>query len=161
MQARAMVRDGQLGEIRLVQVEYVQGGKAKPVSFAGGEALPWRYDPVRGGPSLVMGDIGTHAHNLLRFITGVEVAEVAAEVRRWAEDVLRQLRERSSDRCLGDPRRHPPAVASLPWGRRAGTGSRQNSDRALESPHNTGGRDHDEAVAIRRRATGIRGDGTG
>ena len=42
--------------------------------------LPWRYDPVRGGPSLVMGDIGTHAHNLLRFITGLEVAEVAAEV---------------------------------------------------------------------------------
>ena len=40
----------------------------------------WKEDPARGGPSLVMGDIGTHAHNLLRFITGLEVAEVAAEV---------------------------------------------------------------------------------
>jgi predicted dehydrogenase len=75
-QARAMVQAGQLGEIRLVQVEYVQGGRAAsgPVNKA------WKEDPQRGGPSLVMGDIGTHAHNLLRFITGLEVAEVAAEV---------------------------------------------------------------------------------
>ncbi len=79
-QARAMVADGQLGEIRLVQVEYVQGGKAAAPTFEAGESLPWRHDPVRGGPSLVMGDIGTHAHNLVRFITGLEVAEVAAEV---------------------------------------------------------------------------------
>ncbi|MDH3707765.1 MAG: Gfo/Idh/MocA family oxidoreductase [Acidimicrobiia bacterium] len=79
-QARAMVADGMLGDIRLVQVEYVQGGKARPATFDADQALPWRYDPVRGGPSLVMGDIGTHAHNLLRFITGREVAELAAEV---------------------------------------------------------------------------------
>ena len=79
-QARAMVADGQLGEIRLVQVEYVQGGKAREDDPEPGGDVPWRYDPVRGGPSLVMGDIGTHAHNLVRFITGVEVSEVAAEV---------------------------------------------------------------------------------
>ena len=79
-QARAMVDDGQLGEIRLVQVEYVQGGKAAERDPDPAGALPWRYDPVRGGPSLVMGDIGTHAHNLVRFITRVEVSEVAAEV---------------------------------------------------------------------------------
>jgi predicted dehydrogenase len=75
-QAKAMVADGQLGSIRLVQVEYVQGGRAK----AGAGRKAWKEDPVRGGPSLVMGDIGTHAHNLLRFITGLEVSEVAAEV---------------------------------------------------------------------------------
>jgi predicted dehydrogenase len=80
-QAKAMVMDGQLGTIRLVQVEYVQGGKAAendPDPSKG--KIPWRYDPVKGGPSLVLGDIGTHAHNLLRFITGLEVAEVAADV---------------------------------------------------------------------------------
>ncbi len=80
-QARAMVEDGQLGVIRLVQVEYVQGGKAAendPDPAAG--PVPWRYDPVRGGSSLVMGDIGTHAHNLVGFITGLEVASLAAEV---------------------------------------------------------------------------------
>ena len=78
-QAKAMVEDGQLGTIRLVQVEYVQGGKAdeeKPMPVV----LPWKYDPTRGGPSLVMGDIGTHAHNLTRFITGLELDEVSAEI---------------------------------------------------------------------------------
>src|SRR5258706_3246939 len=77
-QAKAMVADGQLGTIRLVQVEYVQGGKAdesKP-----DPSTSWRFDPVRGGPSLVMGDIGSHAHNLTRFITGLEVDEVSAEI---------------------------------------------------------------------------------
>jgi predicted dehydrogenase len=78
-QAKAMVMDGQLGTIRLVQVEYVQGGKAdesKPMP----EVMTWKYDPVRGGPSRVMGDIGTHAHNLTRFITGLEVDEVSADI---------------------------------------------------------------------------------
>jgi predicted dehydrogenase len=80
-QARAMVEKGQLGDIRLVQVEYVQGGKAReddPDPSAG--SVPWRFDPTRSGPSLVLGDIGSHAHNLVRFITGLEVTEVAAEV---------------------------------------------------------------------------------
>lgn len=86
-QAKAMVQDGQLGTIRLVQVEYVQGGKAdeaKPMP----EVITWKYDPVRGGPSRVMGDIGTHAHNLTRFITGLEVDEVAAEIGNIVPDRL-------------------------------------------------------------------------
>jgi len=86
-QAKAMVQDGQLGTIRLVQVEYVQGGKAdesKPMP----EVLTWKYDPVRGGPSRVMGDIGTHAHNLTRFITDLEVEEVAAEIGNIVPDRL-------------------------------------------------------------------------
>ena len=79
-QARAMVSVGELGIIRLVQVEYVQGGKAdesNPDPTTGSRS--WKYDPARGGPSLVMSDIGTHAHNLLRFISGLEVTEVCAE----------------------------------------------------------------------------------
>jgi predicted dehydrogenase len=78
-QAKAMVMDGQLGTVRLIQVEYVQGGKAdesKPMP----EVMTWKNDPVRGGPSRVMGDIGTHAHNLTRCISGLEVDEVAAEI---------------------------------------------------------------------------------
>jgi predicted dehydrogenase len=77
-QAKAMVQDGQLGTIRLVQVEYVQGGKADESKVFAPDN--WKFDPVRGGPSRVMGDIGTHAHNLTRFITGLEVEEVAAEI---------------------------------------------------------------------------------
>ncbi|MGI9610381.1 MAG: Gfo/Idh/MocA family protein [Acidimicrobiia bacterium] len=79
-QARAMVEDGRLGTIRMVQVEYVQGGNAGEDHPASDGDLPWRHDPDKSGPSLVMGDIGTHAHNLIRFITGLEVSEVAAEV---------------------------------------------------------------------------------
>ena len=77
-QAKAMVMDGQLGTIRLIQVEYVQGGKADETRVFSPE--DWKFDPVRGGPSRVMGDIGTHAHNLTRFITDLEVEEVAAEI---------------------------------------------------------------------------------
>lgn len=87
-QARAMVEEGIVGEIALVQVEYVQGGKASASDPDPADGLPWRYDPVRGGPSLVMGDIGTHAHNLARFITGMEVTEVAAQVGHIVPDRL-------------------------------------------------------------------------
>ena len=80
-QARAMVEAGELGDIRMVQVEYVQGGNAdesmvkKPASEKG-----WRHDPEKSGPSLVLGDIGTHAHQLLRFVSGKEITELSAEV---------------------------------------------------------------------------------
>lgn len=77
-QARGMVETGELGTIRLVQVEYVQGGNARENDPPPDKS--WRHNPAKGGPSLVMGDIGTHAHNLLRFITGLEITEVAAEV---------------------------------------------------------------------------------
>lgn len=79
-QARAMVEAGEVGIIRLVQVEYVQGGKAdesKPDLTSGPRS--WKFDPLKGGSSLVMGDIGTHAHNLVRYITGLEIIEVCAE----------------------------------------------------------------------------------
>lgn len=81
-QARSMVADGLLGTVQLVQVEYVQGGKAaeRDPDRPETDAVSWRCDPVRGGPSLVMGDIGTHAHNLVRYVTGLEVAEVSADV---------------------------------------------------------------------------------
>lgn len=79
-QARAMVAAGELGAVRMVQVEYVQGGKAdESVATPTGGPRSWRFDPSRGGTSLVMGDIGSHAHNLARFITGLEITEVCAE----------------------------------------------------------------------------------
>ena len=76
-QAKAMVDDGQLGIIRLVQVEYVQGGKAYENDPDPSES--WHFNPEIGGPSSVMGEIGCHAHHLLRFITGLEVEALSAE----------------------------------------------------------------------------------
>ena len=77
-QARAMVAAGELGEIRLVQVEYVQGGNA--AVDAGSDGVRWRFDPARSGPSLILGDIGTHAHHLVCYVAGVELQAVAADV---------------------------------------------------------------------------------
>lgn len=84
-QARAMAAAGELGDVRLVQVEYVQGGNAAGdgrADGAGGPAGParWRFDPARSGPSLILGDIGTHAHHLVCYVAGVELAAVCADV---------------------------------------------------------------------------------
>ncbi|MEX2443582.1 MAG: Gfo/Idh/MocA family oxidoreductase [Alkalispirochaeta sp.] len=79
-QARALVESGALGEIRLVQVEYVQGGKAEPIEMDSDAPRSWKFEPARRGPSAVMGDIGTHAHNLVRYITTLEISAVAAEL---------------------------------------------------------------------------------
>src|SRR5690606_34564978 len=75
-QARAMVAAGEIGPLRLVTVSYLQGSLGIPVE-ADPEAMParlrWRLDPERGGISHVMGDIGTHAHQLACFVTGRRV----------------------------------------------------------------------------------------
>lgn len=79
-QARAMVQAGMLGEIRLIQVEYVQGGRADDSKDDFSGPRSWKYDSRVSGPSLVMGDIGTHAHNMIRFVTGLEVASLSARL---------------------------------------------------------------------------------
>lgn len=79
-QARAMVKAGELGDIRQVRVEYVQGGLSSFVDADPPPRLAWRLDRARGGPSAVLGDIGTHAHQLVRFVTGLEVSRIAADV---------------------------------------------------------------------------------
>ena len=80
-QARAMVESGLLGDIRIVQAEYFQGGMALPVEAGELTAkLRWKLDAGRSGASLVMGDIGTHAHHLACYVTGSRVARVSADV---------------------------------------------------------------------------------
>jgi predicted dehydrogenase len=80
-QARAMVRDGDIGEVRLVNVEYVQGHNAAPTrGEQGGAAANWHFQPERVGPSLIMGDIGSHAHHMASFVTGQRFARVMADI---------------------------------------------------------------------------------
>jgi predicted dehydrogenase len=79
-QARAMVQSGVLGAIRQVHVEYIQGHLAAPTAADRDPAANWRFGTEQSGPSLVLGDIGTHAHHLATFITEQELAQVAAEV---------------------------------------------------------------------------------
>jgi predicted dehydrogenase len=79
-QARAMVQDGTLGAIRQVQVEYIQGHLAAPTAADTDPSAAWRFSQELCGPSLVLGDIGTHAHHLASYISGQTLVEVAAEV---------------------------------------------------------------------------------
>jgi predicted dehydrogenase len=79
-QARQMVADGQLGKIRVVQVEYAQDWLATPLEQTGQKQAAWRTDPARSGPGGSLGDIGTHAYNLACFVTGLHCREVAADV---------------------------------------------------------------------------------
>jgi predicted dehydrogenase len=79
-QARAMVQDGTLGAIRQIQVEYIQGHLAAPTEADTDPAAAWRFSEELCGPSLVLGDIGTHAHHLASYISGQALVEVAAEV---------------------------------------------------------------------------------
>jgi predicted dehydrogenase len=79
-QAREMARAGELGPIRLVQVEYVQDWLSTPLEKTGQKQAEWRTDPARSGPAGSLGDIGTHAYNLACFVTGLACEQVAADV---------------------------------------------------------------------------------
>jgi predicted dehydrogenase len=103
-QARAMVRAGQLGTIRVVQVEYAQDWLANPLEETGQKQAEWRTDPARSGAGGCLGDIGTHAYNLAGFVTGLAVEELCAELttfvpgRRLDDDVRMMLRYRGGAR---------------------------------------------------------------
>jgi predicted dehydrogenase len=79
-QARAMVRDGTVGTIRKVVVEYPQGWLADAIERSGQKQASWRTDPKRSGAAGCMGDIGTHAENLARYITGLEIDQLCADL---------------------------------------------------------------------------------
>lgn len=78
--ARAMVAAGELGAIRVVQVEYPQDWLSTPLEETGQKQAAWRCDPAQAGPAGSLGDLGTHAHNLAEFVTGLRVEAVCAEL---------------------------------------------------------------------------------
>ncbi|NIZ01642.1 Gfo/Idh/MocA family protein [Thalassospira lucentensis] len=79
-EARQMVADGKLGDIRVVQVEYPQGWMATRVEDTDNKQASWRADPAKAGMGGALGDIGTHAHNLAGFVSGLEISELCADV---------------------------------------------------------------------------------
>jgi predicted dehydrogenase len=97
-QARSMIRDGLIGEVRKVLVEYQQDWLMHPVEHSGNKQAVWRTDPERAGPSGCLGDIGTHAENLLQYITGLSIQALCADLssfvagRRLEDDASLLLR---------------------------------------------------------------------
>lgn len=97
-EARVRVSRGDLGAIRLVQVEYSQGWLSQPLDREGNKQAEWRTDPARAGLGGCLGDIGTHAFHLAEHVSGLVVEELSADLtthvpgRRLDDDVSALLR---------------------------------------------------------------------
>ncbi|MFH5833588.1 Gfo/Idh/MocA family protein [Halalkalibaculum sp. DA384] len=81
-EARQLVKDGKLGEIRKIVVEYPQGWLAQPVD---NKQANWRTDPKKAGVSSAVGDIGSHAENLVEYITGLQIESLIADINTFVE----------------------------------------------------------------------------
>jgi predicted dehydrogenase len=79
-QARDLVRTGRLGAIRKLVVEYPQGWLSTALEATGQKQAGWRTDPKRSGAAGCIGDIGTHAENLARYVTGLGIASLCADL---------------------------------------------------------------------------------
>jgi len=84
-QAREMVANGELGDIRIVQAEYPQDWLTEAVEQQGAKQAVWRTDPAQSGAGGSTGDIGTHAYNLACFISGLELGSLAADLDSFVE----------------------------------------------------------------------------
>ncbi len=79
-QAREMIANGTLGDLRVVQVEYAQDWLTEAVEETGAKGAVWRTDPAQSGLGGATGDIGTHAFNLASFVTGLTLESLAADL---------------------------------------------------------------------------------
>lgn len=84
-EARRIATSEEIGRVRRVYVEYTQGWLARREEAEGQKQAVWRTDPERSGPSGCYGDIGTHAHNLAEYVTGLDVEETSSELVIQAE----------------------------------------------------------------------------
>lgn len=84
-QAKAMVAKGELGTVRKIQAQYLQGWLSTSLEKTEQKQAAWRVDPKRSGIGGALGDIGTHAENLIEYITGLKIEEIAADLGRFGE----------------------------------------------------------------------------
>ena len=85
-QARAMFRSGEMGQVRKVIVEYLQDFLMVPHEKLGMKQAEWRVDPAQSGIGGTMGDVGTHALNLMEYVTGDPVREICADLSTFLPD---------------------------------------------------------------------------
>lgn len=139
-QARAMVASGELGAIRRVMVKYTQDWLSRPDDLIGNKQAEWRVDPARSGEAGAFGDIGTHAANLVEFITGERITAICAELtmlpgRRIDDDGAALFRLSGGGRgtltasqiCVGDAN----DLAISVYGEQAGLHWRQEQPNSL------------------------------
>jgi predicted dehydrogenase len=78
--ARDMIRQGDLGRVLKIVVQYPQGWLVQPLERRGSKQAEWRTDPKRSGVAGCMGDLGTHAENLAEYVTGLRIREICADL---------------------------------------------------------------------------------
>ncbi len=84
-QAQAMIERGDLGAIRVVQVQYAQDWLSEPIESDGQKQAAWRTDPAKSGAGGCIGDIGTHAYHLACFVTGLELEALCADLSAFVD----------------------------------------------------------------------------
>lgn len=82
-QARSMILAGELGEIQAIRVQYIQGWLRTRLELEGQKQSLWRTDPARSGIAGCFGDIGTHAYNLARYMTGLLPTDISCQLRTF------------------------------------------------------------------------------
>ncbi len=85
MLAKEMVRDGKIGKVRKVEAWYPQGWLATKLETEGQKQASWRVDPKKSGASGCGGDIGTHAYEFVRFVTGLKATKLSARLKAFVE----------------------------------------------------------------------------
>ena len=84
-QAKEMIARGDLGDIRKINVQYLQGWLSTAVEKTENKQASWRVDPKKSGIGGALGDIGTHAENLAEYITGLQLEELAADLTAFGD----------------------------------------------------------------------------
>lgn len=89
--ARDMVKQGDLGTIRKIVVQYPQGWLVTDLAHSGNKQAAWRHDPAQSGGAGCMGDVATHAENLVEYITGLKITHICADLTSFVKG--RQLED--------------------------------------------------------------------
>jgi predicted dehydrogenase len=119
-QAREMVQKGQLGNLRVVQVEYPQDWLTEPIETTGQKQAAWRTDPKKSGAGGSTGDIGTHAYNLVRFVTGLELDSLSADLDSFVPG--RALDDNAHVMLRFKPQGKGPAAKGMLWASQVAVG---------------------------------------
>ena len=115
-QARAMVAAGDLGNIRVIQVEYAQDWLSEDLESSGQKQAAWRTDPAQSGAGGAIGDIGTHAYNLACFVSGLEAESLCADLSSFVPG--RRLDDNAQVML-----RYPGGVRGLLWASQVAPGN--------------------------------------
>lgn len=120
-QAREMVAKGMLGDLRVVQAEYPQDWLTEAVEATGSKQAAWRTDPKQSGAGGATGDIGTHAYNLARFVTGLELDSLAADLSAFVPG--RQLDDNAHVMLRFKPQGKAPGAKGMLWASQVAPGN--------------------------------------